>query len=75
MMPTPRRMVVLVDGYSDAHTAKTAVCVIRYRADEVVAVLDRGEAGKTSGQLLGVGGSIPVVAPTGTPRYVPSRPP
>ena len=61
-MPTPRRMVVLVDGYSDAHTAKTAVCVIRYRADEVVAVLDRGEAGKTSGQLLGVGGSIPVVA-------------
>ncbi len=28
----------------------------------MVAVLDRGGAGKTSGQLLGVGGAIPVVA-------------
>jgi len=55
-------MVILVDGYTDTRTAKTAICVIRYRAEEVVAVLDRDEAGKTSGQLLGVGGAIPVVA-------------
>ena len=47
------------------HTAKTAVCVIRYRPDEVVAVLDRGARGKTSGELLGVGGAIPVVAALG----------
>ena len=38
------------------------MCVIRYRPEEVVAVLDREGAGKTSGDLLGVGGSIPVVA-------------
>ena len=61
-MSDPRRMVILVDGYTEAITAKTAVCVIRYRPEEVVAVLDREGAGKTSGELLGVGGSIPVVA-------------
>lgn len=55
-------MVIIVDGYTEAITAKTAVCVIRYRPEEVVAVLDREGAGKTSGELLGVGGSIPVVA-------------
>src|SRR5262249_35203300 len=61
-MSDARRMIVLVDGYTEAITAKTAVCVIRYRPEEVVAVLDRGGADKTSGELLGVGGSIPVVA-------------
>jgi len=61
-MAVARRMVILVDGYTDASTAKTAIGVIRYRTEEVVAVLDRGGAGKTSGQLLGVGGAIPVVA-------------
>ena len=60
-MTTPRRMVILVDGYTDPCTAKTAIGVIRYRTEEVVAVFDRGGAGKTCGQLLGVGGSIPVV--------------
>jgi uncharacterized NAD-dependent epimerase/dehydratase family protein len=55
-------MVILVDGYTDPCTAKTAVGVIRYRSEEVVAVLDRDGAGQTSGQLLGVGGAIPVVA-------------
>ena len=61
-MTAPRRMVILVDGYTDICTAKTAICVIRYRSEEVVAVLDREGAGKTSGELLGVGGSMPVVA-------------
>ena len=60
-MSAPRRMVVLVDGYTDISTAKTAIGVIRYRPEEVVAVLDRAGAGKTSGELLGVG-AIPVVA-------------
>ena len=61
-MTIARRMVILVDGYTDPCTAKTAIGVIRYRSEEVVAVLDRGGAGQTSGQLLGVGGAIPVVA-------------
>ena len=61
-MTAPRRLVILVDGYTDMCTAKTAICVIRYRTEEVVAVLDRGGAGKTCGELLGVGNAIPVVA-------------
>jgi uncharacterized NAD-dependent epimerase/dehydratase family protein len=58
----PRRMVILTDGYTDSHTAKTAICVIRYRPEEVVAVFDRTAAGKTCAEVFGVGGSIPVVA-------------
>ena len=50
-----RRLVVLIDGYHDAHTAKTAVNVIRYKPEEVVAVLDRQAAGRTTQELLGVG--------------------
>ncbi len=55
-------MIVLTDGYRDPHTAKTAICLIRYRPEEVVAVLDRQGAGQTAGTWLGVGGTIPVVA-------------
>ncbi|NQT14334.1 MAG: DUF1611 domain-containing protein [Planctomycetes bacterium] len=60
-MNTPRRMIVLTDGYNDWHAAKTAVCVIRYRPEQVVAVLDREGAGKTCQEVLGLGGEIPVV--------------
>jgi len=54
-------MIILTDGYNDWHTAKTAVCVIRYRPEQVVAVLDRDGAGKTCDEVLGIGGAIPVV--------------
>ncbi len=57
-----RRLVILIDGHHDAHTAKTAINVIRYKPEEVVAVLDRRAAGKTTQELLGVGGGIPVIA-------------
>lgn len=56
-----RRLIILTDGHHHAHIAKTAICVIRYKPEEVVAVLDRAEAGKTCQELLGVGGGIPVV--------------
>jgi hypothetical protein len=55
-------MVVLTDGFHDSHTAKTAINVLRYKPEEVVAVLDRAGAGRTGEELLGVVGSIPVVA-------------
>jgi uncharacterized NAD-dependent epimerase/dehydratase family protein len=54
-------MIVLTDGFNDWHTAKTAVCVIRYRPEQVAAVLDRSGAGKTCQEVLGIGGQIPVV--------------
>ena len=30
-MTTPRRMVIITDGYNDSDTAKTAICLLRYR--------------------------------------------
>jgi uncharacterized NAD-dependent epimerase/dehydratase family protein len=63
-MPTPetkRRLVILTEGRTEPVGAKTAACVIRYGSDEVVALLDSTQVGKTSQELLGIGGSIPVV--------------
>lgn len=60
-MNLPRRMVVVTDGFRDPETAKTAICLLRYRAEAVVAVLDREAAGRTCGEVFGVGGIIPVV--------------
>ena len=60
--PAKRRLVILTEGRTEPVTAKTAACVIRYGTDEVVALLDSTQAGKTSQELLGVGGAIPVVA-------------
>jgi uncharacterized NAD-dependent epimerase/dehydratase family protein len=54
--------VILTEGSTNPVSAKTAACVIRYGTDEVVALLDSTQAGKTSHDLLGVGGAIPVVA-------------
>jgi uncharacterized NAD-dependent epimerase/dehydratase family protein len=53
--------VILTEGRTEPVAAKTAACVIRYGTDEVVALLDSTEAGKTAQDLLGVGGAIPVV--------------
>jgi uncharacterized NAD-dependent epimerase/dehydratase family protein len=58
---TPRRIVILIEGHSDPVTAKTAVCLLRYRAPEIVALFDRQQAGNTAQELFGVGGNIPVI--------------
>lgn len=50
-----RRIVILTEGHSNPHTAKTACSVIRYRPEEVVAVLDSEHTGKRTGEALGVG--------------------
>ncbi|MCE5302829.1 MAG: DUF1611 domain-containing protein [Planctomycetaceae bacterium] len=60
-MSTPRRMVILTDGFHDPHMAKTAICLLQYCADEVVAVLDAPSVGKTCQEVFGVGGAIPCV--------------
>ncbi len=56
-----RRIIVLTEGHTNPHTAKTASCMIRYRPEEVVAMLDGTQRGKTSRDLLDVG-DVPVVA-------------
>ncbi len=57
-----RRIIILTDGRTNPVSAKTATCVVRYKPQEVVALLDPTQAGKTAGELLGVGGSTPIVA-------------
>jgi uncharacterized NAD-dependent epimerase/dehydratase family protein len=54
--------LLLAEGSFDVHGAKTATSLIRYRPEEVVAVLDSTKAGRTVGEILGFGGSIPIVA-------------
>lgn len=56
-----RRIVILTEGHTNPHTAKTASCMLRYRGEEVLALLDGTNQGKTSGDLLGVG-KTPVIA-------------
>ena len=57
-----RRIAILAEGKLDIFSAKTAVGVLRYSPHEVVAVVDSRHAGKTVQDVLGFGGSIPVVA-------------
>lgn len=61
-MTANTRIIVLTEGHSEPITAKTAVSVLRYRGQDVVAVLDSTQAGQTAEALLGVGGDIPVIA-------------
>jgi len=59
---TDCRLVLLTEGHSKPITAKTATSVLRYGRCPTVAVLDSEQAGKTSQQVFGVGGDVPVVA-------------
>jgi uncharacterized NAD-dependent epimerase/dehydratase family protein len=62
MIEKKRRIVILSEGYFGDLEAKTASGLIMYKPDEVVAVIDSTQAGKSSQQVLGYGGDIPVVA-------------
>jgi len=57
-----RRIVILADGSLDFHHGKTATSLLRYRPDEVVAVIDSDYAGSTTQQVLGLAGGTPIVA-------------
>ncbi len=57
----PRRLIILTEGHTEPMTGKTASCILRYRPEEVVALLDSTQAGRTTEELLGVGGATPVV--------------
>jgi uncharacterized NAD-dependent epimerase/dehydratase family protein len=59
-MSAPRFLIV-ADGDFAPMTSKTANSVIRYLPERTVGVLDRQQAGKTVQDVLGFGGSIPVV--------------
>ena len=56
-----RRIIILTEGHTEPHAGKTAACIIRYRGQDVAALLDATQAGRSSGELLGVG-KVPIVA-------------
>jgi len=58
----PRRIVILTEGHTNPRSAKTASCLLRYCPDEVLALLDSTQAGRTSCELLATGGDTPIVA-------------
>ncbi len=57
-----RRLVVLAEGEFRFHAAKTALGVIRYGSDPVLAVIDSTRAGGNARELLGPRYDVPVVA-------------
>lgn len=56
-----RRMVILTEGHLGVFDSKTATSVIRYRGEEVVAVLDSACTGKKLEEFVGLGKGIPIV--------------
>lgn len=60
--PRTRRFLILAEGSLGVFSAKTAVCVLRYRGSEVVAVLDSRAAGRPLRELVGFDHPAPVVA-------------
>ena len=59
-MTEPRRLAILTEGQFGAHHAKTAMGVIRYGRDRLVAVLDSSIAGRNVSEWL-PGHDIPAV--------------
>ncbi|MFG3349899.1 DUF1611 domain-containing protein [Streptomyces sp. NPDC048018] len=57
-----KNFVVFAEGCFGLFTSKIAASLIRYRGDRCVAVIDGRKAGQTVQDVLGYGGSIPIVA-------------
>lgn len=57
----PERFAILADGQLGVFSAKTATCLLRYRGEEVVAVIDRDHAGGDTRTVLGVPAAVPIV--------------
>ncbi|MGE5401382.1 MAG: DUF1611 domain-containing protein [Ignavibacteriales bacterium] len=54
-----RKIIILTEGLTNPHSGKTARNLIYYKPEEVIAIFDRTQAGKSSMELLGVG-NVPV---------------
>jgi len=61
MQVSEQRFLIIADGQFGPLTSKTANSCIRYFPERIVAVLDRRTAGRTVRDVLGFGGSIPIV--------------
>lgn len=57
-----RRIALLTDGYSTPFLAKTAINLLRYRTQDMAAVIDREHRGKVAQDVFRIGGHVPIVA-------------
>jgi uncharacterized NAD-dependent epimerase/dehydratase family protein len=74
MLPTePRRLVILTEGQFGIHDAKTAMGVIRYGRDTIVAILDSLLAGRNLNEFL-PGRDVPFVGTLSEALAGPVRP-
>jgi uncharacterized NAD-dependent epimerase/dehydratase family protein len=74
MQPSrPRRLVILTEGHFSVHDAKTAMGVIRYGPDPVVALLDSMIAGRNVSEWL-PGKDIPIVGTLDEAMALPAPP-
>lgn len=58
---THRAITILTQGHSDPFVAKTAISLLRYRNQDIVAVLDGLVDARTADDLFKFGGSTPIV--------------
>ena len=58
----PLRLAILTEGQTHPTPAKMAAGVLRFRAQDVVALLDSQKAGLDTATLMGVGQGIPILA-------------
>lgn len=56
-----RKILLLTEGFSNPHAGKTARNLLYYKPEEILAVFDRQNAGKRSGELFGAG-DVPVIS-------------
>src|SRR6188508_2734137 len=74
MLPTDsRRLVILTEGQFGIHDAKTAMGVIRYGRDEILAILDSTMAGRNLSDFM-PGRDVPFVATLAETLEGPVRP-
>jgi uncharacterized NAD-dependent epimerase/dehydratase family protein len=74
MLPAePRRLVILTEGQFGIHDTKTAMGVIRYGRDTIVAILDSTMAGRNINEFL-PGRDVPFVRTLGDALGGPARP-
>jgi uncharacterized NAD-dependent epimerase/dehydratase family protein len=59
------RIAVLAEGKLGVLTSKTAACMVRYRPENVLCIIDSTKRGSSVGDVLGFGGGIPVVGSLG----------
>jgi len=62
MTQRKRRFILYAQDRLHPLGSKTANGLILFRQDEVLAIIDGSKAGKTSEEVLGYGGAIPIVA-------------